>query len=262
MPSDDEILTELVGDLERRRSSEKAAYSEKTSVKTGGEIVRSITPEDRCRQNEERLAVIEKQERQQRKADNWASYIQARGRRYADCTLENFECPTQAHTDRLDKLKGYAEQMAENFADGRGVWLFGPCGTGKDHLSSALCRIAIWRFGKRVRWVDGMRLFADLRDSFDNNKTSEASLVDGYAKCDVLAISDPLPPMGDMRDYMTSLLFRIIDTRYSAMLPTIITANVTKDDSDKRFGAPIVDRLRHSSLTLNCNWESYRKQRT
>lgn len=250
--SDDEILTGFFQNIAEKRAAEPPR-----------EIAKAPIDVDRierlCTVRAEQLAEYDRKAAEQAKRDSWAAYVGQRGERYAKCTLANFECQTQEQRTAMASLRGYAEQLADNFRDGRGVTLFGPCGTGKDHLSAAICRLYIGRLSKRVRWVDGMTLFGDLRDSFDNAKASEGAIVAGYTRCDVLAISDPLPVLGELTAFQAGALFRIVDGRYSAMRPTILTVNVTAADAEKRLGNPIVDRLRDSSLMIHCNWQSYRK---
>lgn len=195
------------------------------------------------------------------KANYWRQYTLDRGSRYADCRLSNYETRTDQQRTQLAALQSYAENMAEHLETGHGVTLFGPCGTGKDHLATALCRVAILKHGKRTLWVDGMTLFGSLRNSFDGDGKSETEIVRDYQRCPLLSISDPLPIMGELTPFQAGALFRILDARYSARRPTIMTVNVERDDADRRLGTAIVDRLRHSSLLLHCNWPSYRRFR-
>jgi len=252
MDSDNETLQKFYQDLSERRAQEPKPVEPKR-------IASCLNVEQRKTIRQEQLEQYEKKAAMDRKSDLWGSYAALRGKRYSGCTLENYQCRCEQQRKQLAKVRGYADQLAENFQNGRGLTLFGPCGTGKDHLSAAICRQAVWQLSKRVLWVDGMRLFADLRDSFDSSKASEASIVDRYARAEVLAISDPLPIVGDISPFQSGALFRIIDARYSAMLPTIVTVNMTPADAEVRLGTAIVDRLRDSSLMIHCNWESFRK---
>lgn len=201
---------------------------------------------------------FEDRQAHQYKASLWNEYIRDRGRRYRSCMLANYIVTCTEQEQQIAALRSYAERMADHLAVGYGVTLFGPVGTGKDHLAAALCRTAILRHGKRTRWVDGMTLYGDLRTSFDGDGLNETEIVNQYRRCPVLAISDPLPPVGELTPFQASALFRIIDGRYSAQLPTIMTVNVAKGEAEKRLGTAIVDRLRHSSLLIHCNWPSYR----
>lgn len=181
------------------------------------------------------------------------------GRRYAGADLASFNPPTDDAREVLAAVCGYANRIRENVDAGRGIVLLGRPGTGKDHLIVGVLRQAA-RAGFRVQWVDGAELFAAARDNIDSGDT-EARWARRFTDPDILAISDPVPPAGEVREgWQISTLFRIVDRRYRDMKPTFITINV-KDAAEAagRMSGNIVDRLSHGSLVLKCNWPSYRK---
>lgn len=208
----------------------------------------------------ERLAQWDKKQEAYRVGDNWHRYITARGERYAKATLKNFECPHQSQVDAIDKLAAYVEAMPDYFDRGIGLTLYGPCGTGKDHLSTAICKEAIIRHKRQVVWVDGAGLFQEFRDAMDDKRVTESGLMSRFVSCDLLAISDPLPAIGALTEFQSGVLFRVFDGRYSRSKPTIVTLNVAdSSEAATRLGQPILDRLRHSSFVVHCNWPSYRE---
>lgn len=188
------------------------------------------------------------------------SILQARGARYANCRLSNYTIYNDAQTPVKDALIDYCREMAANIRSGVGIVLFGPRGTGKDHLATA-CAFAAVKAGFGVRWENGMDLFGDFRDAMDTD-TPEKSIVRSLIRPDVLVLSDPVPPKGDLTDYQTSTLFRIVDGRYNEMKPTWVTLNCSAGpEAAARMGAQTVDRLRHGSLHLWCDWPSYRERK-
>ncbi len=218
---------------------------------------------------EEAKLAIQEAERKQRLQEshdvaNWDAFVRARGRRYAGCTLDGYQCRTAEQSAAIEQVRLYVGRLNFHMETGVGLTLFGTVGTGKDHVAAAVCRQIVFDHHERVEWVDGMTLFAELRGTFDERaKISEGEVVNRYTRAPVLAISDPLPVSGGLTEFQQSALFRIIDGRYNGMRPTIVTVNVKgKDDANARLGVPIADRLRHSSLALNFNWPSYRKAPT
>lgn len=187
------------------------------------------------------------------------------GSRYADCTLDGFivsgeaaDRPKQERT--LVQLMAYRDTLKERVIEGSGVFLFGPAGCGKDHLLSALMLDAV-RAGYAVKWFNGMDVYGAFRDGMDS-ETPEKRMIADMAKPDILALSDPIPPKGDVTDFQRSQLFRVIDRRYRDRKPTWITANVSsREEADQRFGVQLVDRLTDGALCLPCNWPSYRASR-
>lgn len=198
-----------------------------------------------------------------RAAELWAALADKIGRRYADCTFENFlRYGTYMEIDRqnlaVEELRKYAAGIKANCERGTGVVLFGPVGTGKDHLMVALMRAAC-QAGIAVDWTNGMTIFGLMRDRMDQSKP-EQQLLGEYATPGVLVISDPTPPWGKLTEYQTSFLFRLIDQRYRQCKPTWVTANFSSgEDAAARVSAPIIDRLKHGSLSIHCEWNSYRK---
>lgn len=186
-----------------------------------------------------------------------------RGRRYAECSFDNFEAGTDAQRQIVDQLKSYVRDAAS--IAGTNVVLFGPKGTGKDHLLRALATASAYFHGIVPLWRQGVDLHENLRrEAFRDEGRSKLTLGDDphddEETTDVLWISDPLPPSGGLTEYQQAKLFGLIDRRYSDLRPTWITMNVADgSEAESRMGAQVVDRLRDGALVLNCNWPSYRK---
>ena len=80
------------------------------------------------------------------------------------------------------------------------------------------------------------------------------------ARPDVLCLSDPLPPVGALTQFQATMLYRLVDARYSRGVPTICTVNVADDaEADERMGVPTWDRLCHGAWKLHCAWPTYRR---
>lgn len=183
----------------------------------------------------------------------WIDLLQAAGHRYREATLASFECQRPAQTAVVSALREYIETDSP-----AGIVLYGPVGTGKDHLAFSVCRAAI-KAGKTVRWVNGQSWFGLVRDAMDTAR-SEASLIAELTRCDVLCLSDPLPPVGALTQFQATMLYRLVDARYSRGVPTICTINVASDEeADERMGAATWDRLTHDAWKLHCSWPTYRK---
>lgn len=188
----------------------------------------------------------------------WHELIRARGERYESCWLKNYAAESEAQQGAVETLTAYCREVAGRVSLGEGMLLFGPKGTGKDHLIVAVARAAI-RAGKTVRWQNGMDLFGDVRDAIGNGD-NEKSLISRLVSPDVLYLSDPLPPVGSLTEFQAAMLFRILDARYSRRKPTWVTVNVSSGtELDSRMGAQNGDRLRDGAIAIFCNWPSYRK---
>jgi DNA replication protein DnaC len=184
------------------------------------------------------------------------------GSRYVGATLESYVTTCDAQRVVLSALRDYADNMLAYGREGRGIVLYGSCGTGKDHLAGSLARIAISRYRVSLEWIRGVDLYARFRDAIRND-ASENEIIAPLVKVAVLAISDPLPPVGALTEFQAAALLRIVDERYRRLRPIWTTINVASgEEADRRLGAQVADRLRDGALTLFCDWPSYRKAAT
>lgn len=190
-----------------------------------------------------------------------AKLIRTAGERYATCTIDTFKAVSPAQKMVRRAVEDYIDLLRDAW-ETTGLVLYGKVGTGKDHLAMSVARVAIQEIGKRVAWVNGQSWFGSLRDSIDKG-TPESSQINAMASPDLLVLSDPLPPaMGkgdELTPYQASMLYRLIDARYSRGLITIVTLNVNDDqEADRRIGTPTWDRICHGVWKVHCNWPSYR----
>ena len=194
----------------------------------------------------------------------WREILRDVGERYAECRLSTFDvCDNndEMHKRKVaarERCTDWALHLGENIAAGRGVVLFGPPGTGKDHLAVGLLYRCVaanyW-----AHWVDGTALFSRMRELMGAKGPSERQVVAGLVGFDVLAISDIVPSVGAVTPYQAGVLFQVIDARYRQRKPTIVTANVASGrEAEDRLTPAIVDRLRDGATGVWCDWPSYR----
>lgn len=208
------------------------------------------TPEEQAKQEAEQEA-REAEVEQEKLNKRLSELLYPAGNRYWKCTLENFVVEHPGQQAVVDALVEYRTQLQENVKAGVGIVLFGPTGTGKDHLLVALGRFAIEKHGLTVAWVYGPDLAACPFDRMD-------STVSQYTYPSVLILSDPV--VGAAMPGQMSLLARIIHRRDRMRRPIWATMNVRKgDEADANLGPALTDRLRDGAVTAFCGWQSYRK---
>lgn len=195
------------------------------------------------------------------RAERQLTFFRQVGKRHSQCTLENYqtECDGQSHAVIL--LREYLDRAPARVRAGEGIVLFGPSGTGKDHLLVGVGRELINRHDLEVAWHHGLDIHGRFRDAIKSDSL-ERLLVNEFVTPRVLIISDPLPPRGALSEYQASTLLRILDLRYRHCRPTLVSMNVANaEEADARLGAAAVDRLRDGAVTAYCNWPTYRVSR-
>jgi len=204
------------------------------------------------------------------------------GRRHAECTFDNFVVNTPKQQPAVDAVRSYVQRLPERIKAGENLLLFGPPGTGKDHLMCSAVRYAIERglklfssrdsmsnvrplsvqadgeIGECTRptftWTSGALLAEQFRDAMKGAASTAALL-----HVDVLAVSDPALD-GEMSDFQARELFRVIDHRYRHRLPVWITCNMeSAEEFETRLTRQIADRLRDNATAVFFDWESHRK---
>jgi DNA replication protein DnaC len=197
--------------------------------------------------------ILEAWESRKKKID---ATLEARGKRYEGCTLENYKVHSQLQQKVVDAVWDYAVSKST-----QNLMLIGPMGTGKDHLLTALSKLVFMESGLVTHWANGVDLHEQFHRELMNG--SQYRIIDPLASSDVLYLSDPVPPTGSLSESKQSAMLRVIDDRYSQCMPTWASLNVLNGaEAEARMGAQAVDRLRDGALVLFCNWASYRKAAT
>lgn len=184
------------------------------------------------------------------------------GERYANCGFSNFEVgndkDTASRKTALEAVRKYAVDIEEHKKTGTNLILIGGCGTGKDHLTTAVLRHAITR-GMDVAFTRG----STLAEKMIQAGTGGDRLDERFVRCDLLAISDFEPKGKETASAMVLAGYlELIDERYRRMRPTIISSNILDRVSmAKAIGMRVVDRLLDGGIVVRMEWESARKRR-
>lgn len=112
--------------------------------------------------------------------------------------------------------------------------LSGGYGNGKSHLAIAAMRAYgwdrsyFWKVPDFLAWLRE-RAFGD-----GPEKTPIDALLRSYREADFLLVLDDLGAE-NATDWAAEQLYRVLDSRYDAKLPTVITSNVAPDKIDARI---------------------------
>ena len=223
--------------------------------------------QEACRDAEREQAPADLQRRY--RARRLHLFLKAVGRRYLRARLDNYTITSNAQEDVVNALYEYASNMPAEVQAGNPIVLFGPTGTGKDHLLVGLSVIAITQFDMDVEWRNALDVFRDCREAI-RSEESELKICRRLTEPRILFFSDPVRPRveanpqstGALTEYQAEVLSGVIDRRNRDCKPTWITLNVESGgEAERRLSAPLVSRLKEDGLVCWCNWPCHRKAR-
>lgn len=143
----------------------------------------------------------------------------------------NMAAWTFEHDDRTNaKLSDAMTRYAENFQQfrksGKGLLLFGNVGTGKTYYAACIANRLIDN-GYTVLMTNFSRLANQIQGLYDGKQ----EFIDSLNYYDLLILDD----LGAERksEYMQEMVFNIIDSRYRAGMPFIVTTNLTANEIKK-----------------------------
>ena len=167
--------------------------------------------------------------------------------------------------DMMIPAKGRDGKVEPPQKERNGLFLIGGYGTGKTHLAAAIANQLIQN-GTPVICMTMIDLLARIRETFDSRgEGTEAQVMRLYADIPLLIIDD----LGSEQptEWGCTTIFAIINARYEAYMPTIVTSNcgadelvqrMTPRDASDRNAQKTVDRLREMCVAVQMDWPSWR----
>ena len=152
-----------------------------------------------------------------------------------------------------------------------GWWISGPLGTGKTGLARAVQVLLRTEFPQvSTAWYRSADLFSALksaygRDAGERREHGDSeNLIYSATHPDILFLDDL--GAGGMSTHDLDILYRIIDARYQARKPLLVTSNYSLTDLRERSktdsGRRIMDRLTDLCIELSVGGKSLRRQPT
>lgn len=184
------------------------------------------------------------------------------GKRYSQgaCSLAAYRVYDPRQQIAVDTVNRVLGRLAEVIDNGEGVLLVGSVGTGKDHFLGCLLYAAL-DAKCEVKYVNGQEVFGTFRDRIDTGERDEEYFRE-LTMPGLLAVSDPLPPVGQPGAWDLQNLYRIVDRRYREKRPTWMTMNaLSPEDMNAQLSSQVFDRLRHDATIIPCFWPSFRERR-
>jgi DNA replication protein DnaC len=219
-----------------------------------------LTPEEEQRR---KRAIADEEERARRAliAQLTDQLSRDLGPRYSPerTRFESYEVYDEAQRPVLARIRHLATTVGD-WIKTKPLLIIGTAGTGKDRLAAALLYVAAREQLVHGRWTNCQQWLAYKAQ----RKKADAAGFVRYGKierADVLVLSDPTPPVGELPDWHVTELYQLVDERYRFGKVTWVTANVDGlEGLEYGVSTPVFDRLREGSEVVQCFWPSYRER--
>lgn len=176
----------------------------------------------------------------------------------SDCSEMTFEADDMQNPKLSNQMRNYASHFETFRGKGQGILMFGDVGTGKTFYAACIANQLI-EDGYAVLMTNFPSLIARMqKDQFKS--VDHVKLLSGY---DLLIVDD----LGVERssEYMQEQVYSIIDARYRAKRPIIITTNLTAEELKNPkdvMTARIYGRILERCLPVMVGGANRRKQNT
>lgn len=170
---------------------------------------------------------------------------QLRAEAFPEIDLENwnFSNDDEVNSKVTSIMKNFVENFDRMRSDGKGLLLFGPTGTGKTFASACVANALIDR-GIPVLMTNFKRI-ANMEFGLYGGKQKYYDSLNQYP----LLILDDLG-VERKSEYMQEIVYEVINSRYLANLPLIVTTNLTRDEL--KFPAEMTNQRTFSRLFEMC----------
>ncbi len=221
---------------------------------TGEERLVKVPVPCECRREEEKTRKQEEERRKEMDAIASLKNHSLMDERLRDATFENFQ-QTKQNARNLKLCRRYAERFDEMMKKNQGLLFYGGVGTGKTYAAACIANFLLDRRKPVV-----MTSFVKLLESMQSFKEDDSALLSRLNQAKLLIIDD----LGAERstDFALEKVYNIVDSRYRARLPIILTTNLSmeemKETADIRY-ARIYDRIFELCYPVQFIGKSWRK---
>jgi DNA replication protein DnaC len=148
----------------------------------------------------------------------------------------------------VNAVQSFVEELEQNLATGKGMWLMGNTGTGKTTLGMLVAKTAL-AAGRTVAVYFTPKLLTQIRQTYQATESEDAydAFFRRLTSVDLLYIDD----LGSERhtDWVVEQLYALVNERYENQRSMLVTSNARQDVEEGRrqleeqIGSRTVSRL-------------------
>lgn len=202
--------------------------------------------------------------------------------RYRKLNIFDMAPSNEKQAEIIERCKKYIDKFAELKKLGTSLVFTGMPGTGKTHIAlsmitgivtnmlNEICEKNIQRYKDGESdylstctnpciYINTYDLFAKIKATYNkNNSDTELCIMEKYSNVELLILDEVGVQSGS--DYESTIMFRIINSRYENMKPTFLISNLSEEDLSQYIGERTIDRFyeNHGAVFV-FDWESHRR---
>lgn len=208
-----------------------------------------------CKCESEKLA-REEEERKRQEFESKVKELRKIG--FPDCEMQkwNFANDDLSNEQITKAMQRYVDHFAELRKSGKGLLLYGPIGTGKTYAACEVANALIDK-GYSVLVTNFSRILNALQGTFEKQ-----DYIDRLNRFQLLIVDD-LGIERSNSEFAKEQIYNVIDSRYRACLPMIITTNLSIEkikNPDSIENSRIYDRIIERCFPIQVNGRNRRRK--
>lgn len=192
-----------------------------------------------CKCKAERI----KAEEEKRKKDELIKDLRCMGFQDNELLKWTFEKDDRKNPKVTEIMQRYVDHFPDMFKNGKGLLLYGSVGTGKTFASACVANALIDKGYPCL-----MTNFSRIANTLFGKSNDKQNYIDGLNRFKLLIVDDLAAERNT--EYMNEVVQIIVDSRYMAGLPLIVTTNLTGEEL--KHPADIQKQRTYSRLLEMC----------